>query len=76
MNKPHWLTVEEMRSLPPEDFSAYPNHQPQDPLIKHGDHWYFWNELYLDLHGPYSTQDEAHAALEDYRSFLNNWAGD
>jgi len=28
--------------------------------------WYFWNEVWTDLIGPYETQEDARAALKKY----------
>ncbi len=28
--------------------------------------WYFWNEVWVDLIGPYETQEDARAALKKY----------
>ena len=31
-----------------------------------GEGWYFWNEVWIDLYGPFETEEEARAELEKY----------
>jgi len=31
-----------------------------------GPGWYFWNEIWIDLYGPYDTEADAREALKEY----------
>jgi len=41
------------------------------PLYRNNGLWYFWNETWSDLIGPYKTQGEASVALKSYCKTLN-----
>ena len=31
-----------------------------------GEGWYFWNEIWMDITGPYDTEEEAKEKLKEY----------
>ncbi len=37
-----------------------------DPLCQDIDGWYFWDETWTTVYGPYKTEKEAEEALRDY----------
>lgn len=39
---------------------------PRHPVHKQGDFWYFWDETWTELHGPFESQEEACAGLREY----------
>lgn len=43
---------------------------PMDPVHAHEGSWWFWDEIWVDRHGPYATEAEARAALRAYAEQL------
>lgn len=44
--------------------------EDRDPVHKDGGYWWFWNETWADVHGPYNTEDAAREDLQRYLKFL------
>ena len=61
--EPHWLTNEEIKSLPPGAF-VYP-HSP-DSVAKYGDFFYYWDEVWANCYGPFDTESNCRFALMEY----------
>lgn len=38
----------------------------EDPITEENGKWYFWNETWTDLIGPYETKEEAIVELAKY----------
>lgn len=64
INIPHWLTEQEMRKLP-EDSKLY-----CDATTFLKGKWYFYNETYSQLNGPYQTRKAAQEAQEKYEDTI------
>lgn len=41
------------------------------PVHRYGSVWYFWNETWSDVIGPYDTEEEANTAFNDYCAQLD-----
>jgi|APCry1669188910_1035180.scaffolds.fasta_scaffold32161_3 hypothetical protein len=41
-----------------------------NPIHKNEDGWYFWDELWADEYGLYSTEEECKAKLKEYCDFM------
>lgn len=63
-NDPHWLSEEEM-SLLPDDQKVL-----SDSTTQLNGKWYFYNETYSQLCGPYQTREDAQKAQEEYEDTL------
>lgn len=37
-----------------------------EPIVEKDGKWYFWNETWSDLEGPYNTKVEAQAGMREY----------
>jgi len=60
---PHWLSDEEMMTLgEPQSNRQYKS----DPTIQYCGLWFFFDEIWTSLHGPYNTRDEARAGATKY----------
>lgn len=44
----------------------------KDPIVKDGDNWFFINETWTDLHGPFASRTEAEEMLRKYLEWLNS----
>ena len=44
--------------------------EDRDPVHKDGGYWWFWNETWADVHGPYITESAAREGLQRYLKFL------
>lgn len=42
----------------------------RDPVHEDGGYWWFWNEIWVDVHGPYITESAAREGLQRYLKFL------
>lgn len=64
---PHWLTAEEQRwVITKPGFSKDGN-----PVICGDDNmWYFFDETWTEVYGPYQTQEEANEGCSRYASTL------
>jgi hypothetical protein len=38
----------------------------EDPVHEENGKWYFWDETWAHREGPFDTEEEARAAVEDY----------
>lgn len=63
-NEPHWLTEEEM-SLLQDDQKVF-----SDSTTQLNGKWYFYNETYSQLCGPYQTREDAVKDQEEYEDTL------
>ena len=45
-----------------------------DPVHKNGGRWWFWDEVWVERHGPYATKAEAKAACARYAEWLEKGA--
>lgn len=63
-NDPHWLSDEEMSKLPGDQKIL------SDATTKLNGKWYFYNETYSQLKGPYQTREDAQKAQEKYENTL------
>jgi len=41
-------------------------HEGSDPVVKHGTWWYWYDETWSEMYGPYVEEAHARAALEKY----------
>ncbi len=41
-------------------------------IENHGEGWFFWDETWTDMIGPYSSETEASARLEEYLEHINS----
>lgn len=57
--QPHWLTEEECKQ-----FKCILDHD--GPIFCFDYMWYFYDEVWADLHGPYITKEQAKAACLKY----------
>ena len=46
-------------------------HYPRSPIEKIKDKWYFYDEIWVDMYGPYDTEEEARLALRHYATYLD-----
>jgi len=69
-NEPHWLTKEEVADLMIESKGFLTFHCGPDATTKMNNKWYFYNETYSELCGPYQTREDAQKAQEEYEDTL------
>lgn len=68
------MTLKEVIKADPQDWDFYDAmawniYTCQDePVVE--DKWYHWSETWADLYGPFDTEEEAEAALQEYASSL------
>lgn len=67
-NEPHWLSEEEIAELIIGSTSFLP--LSPDPTIEMNGKWYFYDENYDRLNGPYNTRKEAQEKQEEYEDTL------
>jgi hypothetical protein len=70
--KPHWLTDEEIDSLPsgndPTDDTTLM--AGGNPVRRYGDLYYYWDEVWRNCFGPFDTEQEADQSVSDYAKAL------
>ncbi len=42
-----------------------------DPVYEENGQWYFWDEIWVDILGPYDSQAEARRQIDRYVKFLD-----
>lgn len=49
---------------------SYPAINSSDPVFHNEGKWYFWDEVWIDSHGPYDTEEECRKAVIEYGDSL------
>jgi hypothetical protein len=65
---PHWLNEDEMKKLGKEQ-SGWEG--PSKCLVKYNKLWYFYDETWSNLFGPFKEKDSATEAVMLYSKSLN-----
>jgi len=64
---PHWLTGEEQDAL---GENTYVSENNSDPLACYNGKWYFCDETWANMYGPFETKDECAAEVIKYARCL------
>jgi len=59
MAKPHWLTEKECKELGDAEEKC-------GPLLRYSDQWYYSDETWSELCGPFTTKEEANEGCKEY----------
>lgn len=69
-NEPRWLTEDEMRKLGEAIFMAEEIVLMDNPVLEYKSGWYFWDETWSRVCGPYDDYDLASRACFEYAQSL------
>jgi len=70
MQQPHWLTEKEERELRRTQRVQSDQEFVKDPTVQFGDLWYFYDETWSSLFGPFSNRKECREAMVKYAKSL------
>lgn len=61
--EPHWITEEEEKHLGSEKWEPRYN---GDPVVRFGSLWYFFDETWTELFGPFENIEDADESVKKY----------